>query len=71
MHENSSSTQKHRHTKRQKIRETISVWARGEVENTRLEAKAKYTKKSEAKAKDQGHRCKCSQKKKKKERSAE
>ena len=49
---------------------------RGGVENTRLEAKTKNTKKSEAKesppradpleAKDQGHRRKCSQKIKKK-----
>ena len=46
--------------------------SRGGVENTRLEAKAKDTKKFrgqgtyllEAKAKDQGHRRKCTQKKK-------
>ena len=46
------------------------VFSRGGVEDTRLEAKAKDTKKSEAKAKDrtsrgqgQGHKRKCSPKK--------
>ena len=55
---------------------TTAISNRGGVEDTRLEAKAKDTKKSEAKAKDspsedrtsrgqgQGHRRKCSPKKK-------